>query len=412
MRRSAASEISKSGGHLQAFGRNTFISAHAFKRRTRRPPVSRHSKTASGPQRVRWNLPNVQHAPPAQSLHVKGTHHYEQRLNLFLFSPFKAILIIGIYYSAKLRMTESEFLRDLKTAGWLPTTLGPTVPKNAFIRNETISSVLGATVPYVTAELPDWAGKLFEVRQTASPKDLVAALESQAETKATNPQLAAKVYGLVAHQGAGENLQQLFKDKPLIHLPGHSRRWLRSIEVVWLDRSDTFGEEFGYLENVYPKLREFFVEGLGVKPDVDSEIFANRWLALAATGRSQPGDVEPPMTQIFQALLPECRRIRSGGTAPSWWGDFSKKVRFWCRDKGFKYPAEAYVGDDGEIRRLFAKGDVAFVWRPEKLSFADVEDIYRTLGARFLSEAVNVECLDGSGETVSRPQYLTGPAKA
>ena len=75
MRRSAASEISKSGGHLQAFGRNTFISAHAFKRRTRRPLGEPALENRIGTSRVRWNLPNVQHAPPAQSLHVQGTHH-------------------------------------------------------------------------------------------------------------------------------------------------------------------------------------------------------------------------------------------------------------------------------------------------------------------------------------------------
>jgi hypothetical protein len=32
---------------------------------------------------------------------VEGTHHYEQRLDLFLFTPFNAILTIGI--AAKLR---------------------------------------------------------------------------------------------------------------------------------------------------------------------------------------------------------------------------------------------------------------------------------------------------------------------
>jgi hypothetical protein len=61
--------------------------------------------------RVRWNPHNVKHARPAQSRQVEGTHDYEQRLDLFLFSPFNAILTIGI--AAKLRgQSNSEDPRD------------------------------------------------------------------------------------------------------------------------------------------------------------------------------------------------------------------------------------------------------------------------------------------------------------
>ena len=119
------------------------------------------------------------------------------------------------------------------------------------------------------------------------------------------------------------------------------------------------------------------------------------------------------MTQIFQALLPDCQRVRSGATEPVWWGKFAGDVRFWCRDKSFKRPNEAYVADDGEMGRLFAKEDVAFVWRPEKASYADIEDLYRTLGAHFLSESVHIECLDTSpGDQGAQPQFLTAAAKA
>jgi hypothetical protein len=119
------------------------------------------------------------------------------------------------------------------------------------------------------------------------------------------------------------------------------------------------------------------------------------------------------MTQIFQALLPECRRIRSGLPAPPWWDAFASAVRFWCRDKGFRKPAESYVADDGEIRRLFVKCDVAFVWRPEKASYSDIEDLYRTLGAQFLSESVSIVCLNtSSGTQARRPVFLTSASKA
>jgi hypothetical protein len=317
------------------------------------------------------------------------------------------------YYGPHAKAYGSEFVRDLRMAAWLPTTAGAVVPKNAFIKDETISAILGQAAPYITDEMPDWAIDLLEVRRTATPKDLVGALEAQAEENASNPILAQKVYSLLAHLNAGKDVRQGFREKPLIHLPNHSKRWFRAGEVIWLDRSETFGDSFGYLEPTYPKLREFFVEDLGVKSDVDAESFANRWLALAMTSPFDAVDIERPMTQIFQALLPDCRRIRSGSSPPLWWGDFATAVRFWCRERGFKSPADSYVADDGEIRRLFAKCEAAFVWRPEKASYADIEDLYRALGAKFLSESVSIVCLNASsGVQVSRPAFLTAAAKA
>jgi hypothetical protein len=316
-------------------------------------------------------------------------------------------------YGSHTKAFESEFVRDLKRAAWLPTTAGAVVPKNAFIKDETISAVLGQAAPYIADEIPDWAIDLLGVRRTAAPKDLVGALEAQAEAGESNPSLALKVYSLLAHLNAGKGLRREFNEKPLIHLPNHPQRWFRTGEVVWSDRAETFGDSFGYLELTYPKLREFFIEDLGVKPDVDAQSFANRWLALAMLSPSDGVEIEHPMTQIFQALLPDCRRIRSGSPPSSWWADFSAAVRFWCRERGFKRPNESYVADDGEIRRLFAKCDVAFVWRPEKASYADIEDLYRALGAKFLSESVSILCLNmSSGLPVSRPVFLTSAAKA
>ena len=308
---------------------------------------------------------------------------------------------------------ESEFLRDLKAAAWLPTTAGPAIPKNVFVKDPNIEMVLGQTVPYMAEELPPWAIDLLGIRKTVTPHDLLGVLQTQAEAGARNAELAFKVYGFLAQSGGGRALRQAFSEKPLIHLPEHPQRWFRSGEVVWSERSETFGDAFAYLESVYPHLREFFVEDLGIQRDVDAESFANRWVALSMAPHADPAAIERPMTQIFQALLPDCQRVRSGATEPVWWGKFAGDVRFWCQDKSFKKPHEAYVADDGEMRRLFAKEDVAFVWRPEKASYADIEDLYRTLGAPFLSESVHIECLDTSpGTQGAQPQFLTAAAKA
>jgi hypothetical protein len=318
------------------------------------------------------------------------------------------------YYGRRHREFDSEFVNDLKSAAWLPTTAaGYVVPRAAFVKDETILAVLGNTVPYASNDLPSWALQLLGINTSATPRDLVTVLEAHSEEQATNAQLASKVYGLLAHLETDKNLKQVFREKSLIHLPNRSRRWLKSTEVVWTDRSETFGDQFGYLETTYPKLREFFVDELGVKSDVDAESFANRWLVLAESPPSEVRDIEGPMTQIFQALLPDCQRVRLGSGPPVWWAEFAERVLLWCRDKGFQSPRNCYVADDGELRRLFVKTNIPFAWRPEKASYASVEDIYRALGAKFLSESVSIECLNTSaGRQMSAPRYLTQAAKA
>ena len=375
------------------------------------------TKTLTNPVSPGW-LSQLRRGLPVDSLERKGKAlaawlRRQSSSSLVTRQVWTEARVDYSYYGPRTKRFEAEFVQDLKNAAWLPTTLGAAVPKSAFIKDETISAVLGQAVPYIADDLPEWAIELLEVRRTAAPKDLVGALEMQAEAGASNPVLALRVYNLLAHLNAGNSLRQEFRERPLIHVPSHPRRWFRCGEVVWSDRSETFADDFGYLEPTYPKLREFFVEDLGVKPDVDTESFANRWLALAMAAPSDATDIERPMTQIFQALLPDCRRIRSGSPPPSWWADFAGAVRFWCRERGFKSPNESYVADDGEVRRLFAKCDAAFVWRPEKASYADIEDLYRALGAKFLSESVSIMCLNtSSGVQISQPVFLTAATKA
>src|SRR5262249_17933165 len=144
------------------------------------------------------------------------------------------------YYGEKWKTRESEFLRDLKAAAWLPTTAGPTIPKNVFVKDPNIDTVLGQTVPYMAEEKPTRAIDLLEVRKTVTPKDLLGVLQTQAEAGACNGRLALKVYGFLAQSGGSSALRQEFSEKPLIHLPDHPHRWFRSGEVVWSERSETF----------------------------------------------------------------------------------------------------------------------------------------------------------------------------
>ena len=65
MRRSAASQ-----NPVDTTGRGS-----GFGKKYENPTGEPALENRIGTPRVKWNLPNVQHAPPAQSLHVRGTHH-------------------------------------------------------------------------------------------------------------------------------------------------------------------------------------------------------------------------------------------------------------------------------------------------------------------------------------------------
>lgn len=319
------------------------------------------------------------------------------------------------YYTDHSLSLRSELHRLLHLAPWLPTTQGSRRPGEVFLDKPEVREIFGDTVPYaaepIDPKLAEWLG----VRASATTDQVLDFLEQLAQKPAAevDAKLVQRIYSFLLERwrnNPSSTQGQRFDQKALIYVSRPAPRWARASDAIWSDRSGVFGEEFAYLEPEYPRLREFFVDRLSVKADADDELYARAWLKLQQQDAPDPARVEAALERIFPVL----RRVAEGGDDPSWWGEFLAQARVWTQDDRFASPTEAFVPDDGELKKLLGKVGARFVWRPEKDSFADYQALYQALGVRLLTEALHCR-LANIGDPIEaapgKETYLCAPAK-
>ncbi len=143
-------------------------------------------------------------------------------------------------------------------------------------------------------------------------------------------------------------------------------------------------------------MKEFFVDLLSIKADVDDELYARRWLKLQQEDAPDPQRVEAALERIFPVL----RRVaQNADEAPPWWREFLAEARVWTQDNCFVSPAKAFIPDDGELKKLLSKEGARFVWRPNKDSFDEYRVLYQALRVRLLTEELRCQ-LANVGEAV------------
>lgn len=291
------------------------------------------------------------------------------------------------YYQRKERSFKSEFKHALRTAYWLPSTQGCLPPNQVFADKLELRELFGDALPYTTLDIPDEVENWLGIRTQATVDQLLDYLVDIAKDPANvaDQGVIAKVYHFLAERRGGRIAQE-FQSQPLVLLKKPEPRWVNLSEAVWPDLSEVFGETYAYLETEYPQLKSYFVGYLGVPQHLDDELYAKAWLTLISRDNISSTQVEAALERIFPVML----RIARSDPKPDWWGQFCIDVRVWTQNDVFVEADRAYIPNDGELKRLFAKGGVQFVWRPEKESFADYEPLYQALGVRSLADQVSV----------------------
>lgn len=308
------------------------------------------------------------------------------------------------YYTWKSFPLESDFQRLLRTVPWFPTTKGFRRPGEAFLDTPEVREIFGATIPYVDQEIDRKLAEWLGIRLSATTEEVLKYLEelSKQQADAVDAVLVERIYSFLLERwrdGTSEDASR-FAQNTLIRVGHPAPRWARSVDCIWADRAGVFGAEFAYLERDYPPhLKDFFVKHLGVKPDVDDELYARAWLNLQQAASPDPARVEAALERIFPVLR---RAAANDEGALEWWRSFLSEARVWTQSDRFVAPAEAYIPDDGELRKRLEKAGAEFVWRPEKDSFANNEALYRALGVRRLTEAT-ICTLENVGETRITP---------
>lgn len=320
------------------------------------------------------------------------------------------------YYTDRSLLLRSEFPHLLQTAPWFPTTKGFRRPGEAFLKTREVCEIFGETVPYAAPEIDLKLATWLGIRLSATTDEVLKYLEELSKRRAADVDaaLVERIYSFLLERwryGTSETANR-FAQNALIRVSHPAPRWVRSADCIWADRADVFGEEFAYLERDYPPhLKDFFVRHLGIKPDVDDELYARAWLRLQQASTLDPVRIEAALERIFPVL----RRVaENDGAAPQWWRSFLSQARVWTQSDRFVAPAEAYIPDDGELRKRLGEAGAEFVWRLEKDGFADNEALYQALGVRRLTEATRCTLANVSETRVTPPgeeRYLRSAFK-
>ena len=306
---------------------------------------------------------------------------------------------------------EASIIQSLKNLRWLPTTKGFARPQQAFLPTQHIKEVLGDSVPYFSGDLPENIVELLGIRNAATVEELISVLEQQAKNGEGSKELAERLYRTLASRDLPENILRRLREGKLIYVPIDSHdRWATCKEVIWKDRKDVLGDDFIFLEKIYPKLKGFFIETLGVKEDVDTEIFARRWLNLQKESDRNPEEIESILTNIYREIRPICETDKDD--RPGWWQEFIDNAKIWTQAKVFESRHLVYIPDDGDLKKIFDGNNLFYAWRPAKDSFLDWESLYRALDIKYLSESVSISLGEGLEYDIkNQNDYLTIPAK-
>ena len=186
-------------------------------------------------------------------------------------------------------------------------------PQRAFIDKPETREIFGDSVAYVARKpFPKGVADLLTIRRQVTAEELLGILVEHAATNADNPALARRIYQrLNSLDSLPDTVLNRLKTEAVIFAPLAGKRWVTTFEALWTDRSAIFGDGFAYLEKLYPKLRDFFVDTLGVKADADAECFARRWLALQDDSSVSPDYVQAALAAIYRELLPLFRQSES-----------------------------------------------------------------------------------------------------
>jgi len=305
----------------------------------------------------------------------------------------------GIYHNhgCYIEYAPSTVLIKLRNLPWFSTTKGVFRPAQAFLPKESIKEIFGDTVPYFEDTLPENVLQLLEVHLEVTVKDLLALLKDSSSNPGTNPDMAERVYSELFARTSREpqNILTKFSMESLILAKNGqgSSKWITSGECVWEDANNVLGDDFVYLQVQYPKLKDFFVDRLGVKERVDTECFARKWLKL----QDSPIENRAQQRTLVERLYREIGPISSlpADERPDWWDDFVQEAKLYTQSDTFADPCYVVIPDDGELRSIFqGTDDLEFVWRPEKDAFNDWLPFYKAFNVPLLSESVTEQLED------------------
>ncbi|MCX7811237.1 MAG: DUF3883 domain-containing protein [Leptospiraceae bacterium] len=299
----------------------------------------------------------------------------------------------GWYFSVK----KADWLQFITNNSWLPTSLNTLAkPSEVFLDKPEIRELLGDTVPYLTVELKNEKFvKELGINSEANVEAVLKYLNILTQQKCKDKTAFTKLYEFLNknYENNKDIINTAFSNNRIIYLPNTAQSYFTRQEVLWEDVSDIFGENRGYLEKHYPKLKSFFVDKLGVNEKPKPKDYADVLIDISKKEKVEEND-EKIILEIYKKLNyylnPENNEHLI--SKEQWWNDFISKPIFWTyKEEFWKNDNDVFVNDNQEIYELFKDNpEISFLKLPENYH-PKIQHFIEFTHISYLSKAVKME---------------------
>lgn len=319
---------------------------------------------------------------------------------------------IGWYnYGLSTEKVDSEMSSFLLDDAWLTSTKGLQKPSHVFKKNSGVYDVLGDSVPYFEQDLNEAVSGFLGIRVELSNDELISFLIDLSSSSEGNIQMAERIYSAFSSREIDRKIKdQLIASDCIAVLKEGNVNWVSPKVCVWKDRSDLFENEFYFLSNLYPKLKDFFIDVLDVASDIGDEQFCELWLDIQKREVIDIKEAEDKLSMLYYRLKPifDSSEMNSA----EWWQRYLSKAMLWSSCKRFLKISQVYIPDDGILKDVFNKEQVDYLWYPKGSSYSQWESLHSAFQVRSLKKSVAITLKNMEDNSpIDQPAYLTQSTK-
>ena len=301
-------------------------------------------------------------------------------------------------YNLRSRTEESEWFEKLKKSKWLPTKNGGLEQSSKlFLDKPETRKILGDSVLYLDAEIKNENFlKALSINAEVSVETVIEVLKDLVNAKNSDKERFEKLYLFLNenYKGHEDQIKKHFYDDSLIFIPEIPSRYISVKKAIWKDVSQIFGDYRYYLENYYPKLKNFFVQKLGISERPLAEDYAKILVEISTKNPLEKEDKEK-ILKIYKELnkFLENEDLEDLSiTNEDWWNEFTEENIFWTNKSEFwRNDDDVFVNNDEELYDLFKDKDTVAFLKIPSTEIPRLEHFIKRTELKSVSEKITAE---------------------
>ena len=312
------------------------------------------------------------------------------------YSKYNKATYNWFYYYNRRDYYESTFISEIRNKIRVPTTSKKLLrPNQVFLDRLKIRKILGNNAEYLAVDLNKELIKLLNVNTHADAKSVINLLIGLVKDNCLNKNDFIDKYAYLDNIPEEEQdiIYEKFAEHRIIFVPNSEQKYFSKNEVIWKDLTKIFGTKWPSLKKHYSKLKNFFIEKVGVRNEPDIKEYVDLLNEYANKGEVNEQE-ENIIFNIYQKLNKylKIKITRSNVNSIEWWQDFIESPIFWTVNNVFwKNDGDLFINDDDSLYYLFNdKEDLTFLKLPQHF-YPKIKYFIRASNISYLSKAVEAK---------------------